>query len=80
MHILVIGGTGFSGRIVIPLLHDAGHTVTVFHRGTSAASLLPGVRSLRGDRHRLVGRLSFRRFRVANTPAKRFVMPAAKEP
>lgn len=54
MHILVIGGTGFIGRIVIPLLHDAGHTVTVFHRGTSAASLPPGVRSLRGDRHRLV--------------------------
>ncbi len=54
MRILVIGGTGFIGRFVIPLLHDSGHTVTVFHRGASVASLPPGVRSLRGDRHHLL--------------------------
>jgi nucleoside-diphosphate-sugar epimerase len=53
LRILVIGGTGFIGRFVIPLLHQAGHAVAVFHRGTGGASLPADVRQIHGDRHRL---------------------------
>ncbi len=52
MRVLVIGGTGFIGRFVVPLVLRAGHDVTVFSRG-SAAAPPAGVRWIRGDRHRL---------------------------
>ena len=33
MKILLIGGTGFTGRSTAAYLQDAGHEVTIFHRG-----------------------------------------------
>ena len=39
MRVLVIGGTGFMGPRVVRLLHEQGHTVTVFHRGKTEADL-----------------------------------------
>jgi nucleoside-diphosphate-sugar epimerase len=54
MRILVIGGTGFIGRFLVPLLIDAGHDVGVVHRPESTASLAPGARSIPADRRRLL--------------------------
>lgn len=51
MKILAIGGTGFIGRFVIRDLEQAGHSVTVFHRGTTAAP--EGIAQIIGDRDRL---------------------------
>lgn len=39
MRILVIGGTGFIGRHLVQQLADAGHAVTVLHRGSTQADL-----------------------------------------
>lgn len=52
MKILAIGGTGFIGPFVIRDLQHAGHSVTVLHRGTTAAPA--GVAEIIGDRNRLV--------------------------
>jgi nucleoside-diphosphate-sugar epimerase len=63
MRILVIGGTGFIGRFVVPPLQNAGHTVAVFHRATSAGDVPAGVRTFRGDRHNLAAhRVELRAF------------------
>ncbi len=43
MRVLVIGGTGFIGSHVSRQLVEAGHTVCVFHRGQTKASLPEGV-------------------------------------
>jgi len=51
MRILLIGGNGFIGRFVVAALNQQGHTLAVFHRGTTAAP--PGVDEIRGDRHQL---------------------------
>lgn len=53
MRILVIGGTGFIGRLVLPHLIDEGHDVTVFHRGAPGSSLPPGLTHIAGDRKHL---------------------------
>jgi nucleoside-diphosphate-sugar epimerase len=53
MQILVIGGTGFIGPHVIRYLADAGHDVTVFHRGKTSCVLPSGVNELHGDRKAL---------------------------
>jgi nucleoside-diphosphate-sugar epimerase len=37
MKILAIGGTGFIGQFAVARLQQAGHSVTVFHRGTTPA-------------------------------------------
>ena len=37
MRILLIGGNGFIGRFVVAALKKRGHTVAVFHRGTTAS-------------------------------------------
>jgi nucleoside-diphosphate-sugar epimerase len=39
MRVLVIGGTGFIGRHVTRRLIQAGHEVTVFHRGETRCDL-----------------------------------------
>jgi nucleoside-diphosphate-sugar epimerase len=39
MTLFCIGGTGFIGRAVVQRLADAGHAVTVFHRGRTAPDL-----------------------------------------
>lgn len=50
MRVLVTGGTGFVGRNLIHLLHDAGHEVTLLHRRTSKLHDLPdGIRTVQGD-------------------------------
>jgi nucleoside-diphosphate-sugar epimerase len=53
MRILVIGGTGFIGRFLVPQLLDAGHKVAVLHRPEGTASPTAGVRTIRGDRRHL---------------------------
>lgn len=51
MQILVIGGTGFIGRPLVRELARMGHTVTVFHRGSTAAQL--PAESILGERRDL---------------------------
>jgi nucleoside-diphosphate-sugar epimerase len=50
MRILVIGGTRFMGPLVVRLLSEQGHEITVFHRGQSHAELPNGVQGFIGDR------------------------------
>ncbi|MBL6276139.1 SDR family oxidoreductase [Micromonospora fiedleri] len=45
--ILVTGGTGTLGRLVVPLLHEAGHRVRVLSRNGGQPS--PGVTHVTGD-------------------------------
>ncbi|WP_022800109.1 NAD-dependent epimerase/dehydratase family protein [Deinococcus ficus] len=51
MDILVLGGTRFVGRHIVEAFLAAGHAVSVFTRGTSPDSDLPGAEHLRGDRN-----------------------------
>jgi nucleoside-diphosphate-sugar epimerase len=51
MRILLIGGNGLIGRHVLVALREQGHTLGLFHRGTSAR--IPGVEEIHGDRNRL---------------------------
>lgn len=53
MRVLVIGGTGFIGPWVVRRLADAGHAVTIFHRGEREVALPAAVAHLHGDRRRL---------------------------
>jgi nucleoside-diphosphate-sugar epimerase len=53
VRILVIGGTGFIGRLVLPHLIEEGHDVTVFHRGAPDSSLPRGLTHVTGDRKHL---------------------------
>ena len=53
MRILLIGGNGFIGRFVVAELHQQGHKLAVFHRGSAAAPA--GVDEIRGDRNQLNG-------------------------
>lgn len=53
MRILVIGGTRFMGPVVVRMLHEEGHDVTVFHRGQSKFDLPEGVREILGNRRPL---------------------------
>jgi nucleoside-diphosphate-sugar epimerase len=46
MRVLIIGGTGFTGPHTVRRLLDAGHEVTVFHRGRTEGDLPPEVRHL----------------------------------
>jgi nucleoside-diphosphate-sugar epimerase len=46
MNIVVIGGTRFIGAHVVRQLAEAGHDVTVYHRGEHNAELPPGVRQV----------------------------------
>src|SRR5215471_17508778 len=51
MKILLIGGTGFIGTFVAAQLQQAGHSVTVFHRGARPAP--QGGEQIVGDRNHL---------------------------
>ena len=51
MKILAIGGTGFIGQFAVPRLQQAGHSITVFHRGTTPAP--SGASEIVGDRNKI---------------------------
>jgi nucleoside-diphosphate-sugar epimerase len=51
MRILLIGGNGFIGRFVVAALKRQGHSLSVFHRGTTAAPT--DVHEIRGDHNQL---------------------------
>ncbi len=51
--VLVIGGTRFMGPHLVRQLVEQEHTVAVFNRGKSSATLPPGVLRLTGDRNQL---------------------------
>lgn len=46
MNVVVIGGTRFVGAHVVRQLADAGHAVTVYHRGEHNAQLPDSVRQV----------------------------------
>jgi 2'-hydroxyisoflavone reductase len=50
MRILIIGGTAFVGRHIAQAATDAGHELTLFHRGKTGSELFPGASHLTGDR------------------------------
>jgi 2'-hydroxyisoflavone reductase len=64
MRILVIGGTRFVGRHLSRLALDAGHHLTLFHRGRSEPDpdAMPGAEHVRGDRDGDLGLLGDRTF------------------
>jgi len=67
MHLLILGGTGFTGPHQVREALARGHRVTVFNRGQSrpTRALGPGVEQLVGDRDRADYRaLQGRRFDV----------------
>jgi 2'-hydroxyisoflavone reductase len=50
MRILVIGGTAFVGRHIAQSALDAGHELTLFHRGKTGTELFGQATHLNGDR------------------------------
>ena len=52
MHVLMIGGTRFMGRIAVRKLLDAGDKVTIFSRGNTKPDWWNEVEHIRGDRGR----------------------------
>jgi 2'-hydroxyisoflavone reductase len=50
MRILLIGGTAFVGRHITAAAIEAGHDVTLFHRGKTGAELFPQATHVTGDR------------------------------
>lgn len=50
VRVLILGGTSFIGPSVVRQLVDAGHDVTLFNRGQSAADLPEGVGRITGAR------------------------------
>jgi nucleoside-diphosphate-sugar epimerase len=49
MRILIIGGTAFIGPHLAHELQEAGHAVTLFHRGKTEANLIPEIEHIHGD-------------------------------
>jgi 2'-hydroxyisoflavone reductase len=62
MRILIIGGTAFVGRHITHAALDAGHEVTLFHRGKTGADLFAQATHLSGDRNQDLSALAGRRF------------------
>lgn len=50
MRVLVIGGTNFIGPYVVAALHQAGHEVTVYHRGLHEPALPSAVQHIHSPR------------------------------
>lgn len=55
MRVVIIGGTSFAGPHVVKQLSDAGHEVTVFHRGQAEVDLPGTVKHIHGDIRELAG-------------------------
>jgi nucleoside-diphosphate-sugar epimerase len=53
VRILIIGGTSFIGPHVARKLQEAGHAVTVFHRGISECELPQEINHIHGDQARM---------------------------
>ncbi len=51
MRVLVVGGTRFVGRHIVAALLDAGHEVTLFHRGSGDEDPFPRADHRHGDRN-----------------------------
>ena len=51
MKILILGGTGLTGRFTVRYLAEQGHQVTIFHRGKHQVDLPPAVNRIMGERH-----------------------------
>jgi 2'-hydroxyisoflavone reductase len=58
MRLLVVGGTRFLGRHLVQQALDAGHEVTLLHRGQSGASLFPQAEHRIADRNGDLGLLA----------------------
>lgn len=58
MKLLVVGGTRFLGRHLVQQALDAGHEVTLLHRGQSGASLFPQAEHRLADRNGDLGVLA----------------------
>ena len=66
LHILILGGTGFTGPCQVRYALSRGHKVTVFNRGKTHPGELPeGVEQLLGDRNRKLDALKGRKWDVA---------------
>jgi len=50
LRILMLGGTAFLGPELVEYATKRGHTVTLFNRGKTRATLFPDLEKLRGDR------------------------------
>jgi len=50
MNIILIGGTRFIGRHFVELATNAGHAITLFHRGLAGCTDFPEVEHVHGDR------------------------------
>ncbi len=48
--ILILGGTGFTGRILTEELIKSDHDITLFNRGKRNPEIFPEVKRIRGDR------------------------------
>jgi 2'-hydroxyisoflavone reductase len=62
MRILIVGGTAFVGRHITQAALDAGHEVTLFHRGKTGADLFSQAMHLTGDRDQDLSALAGRSF------------------
>ena len=51
MNVLIIGGTGYMGRIAVQKMLERGDNVTVFSRGTSKPDWWTRVKHIAGDRN-----------------------------
>ncbi|MGI8955844.1 MAG: NAD-dependent epimerase/dehydratase family protein [Chthoniobacterales bacterium] len=66
LHILILGGTGFTGPYQVKYALARGHKVTVFNRGkTHPGDLPPEVEQLTGDRNGQLDALKGRKWDVA---------------
>jgi 2'-hydroxyisoflavone reductase len=58
VRVLVVGGTRFVGRHIVQALLDAGHEVTLFHRGGRGEDPFPKAEHRHGDRDGDLGELA----------------------